>query len=784
MPDIVDRLNVALAGRYHIERELGAGGMATVYLGDDLRHRRKVAIKVLRPELAAAIGTERFLREITTTAGLRHPHILPLFDSGESGGFLFYVMPLVEGESLRQRLDRERQLPLDDALQIAREVADALSYAHSRGVIHRDIKPENILLESGHAAVADFGIARAIDAAGGDRLTETGLSIGTPAYMSPEQAAGDRNLDGRSDLYALGCVLFEMLAGQPPFTGATAGSVVHQHLAADAPSITQLRPAVPAGVAEVLRRALAKLPADRFNPMAQFSEALRTSADHAPAPTAVAPARRPRRFHAAVAALVLLGSVAGILLWRSHTRPSTRPTSSIAVLPFVDLTGGANEYLGDGMAETLINALAKVPGLEVAARTSAFSFKGTNEDVRTIARELGVGAVLEGSVQRSEDRLRVTAQLIDANNGFHLWSNNFDRSADDIFAVQDEVARAVVTALQGTLLVETGQALATPGTANAQAYDAYMLGRFYWNKRTAQDLVQAATYFAQAIALDSSYARAWSGLADSYVLFIPAEYDVPNIDPDSVLGLAEAAARRSVALDTMLGEAYASLGEVLEYRLKWEEARAAFERAVDLSPEYPTGHQWYSYDLMVWNEWDLAIDEMEQAKQLDPLSMIITLSLAAAYDGAERWEDASASYEQARALAPDHRLVAAFGFWHDLLSGNPEAAATHFRVETAMALGSDSADAHALVQDLHAPSRRAAALRWIARHGHPGAAMVITRVLDGDDAAIAYLDGLSEEQRATINAAILACFIGPRLRADPRMQDVLEHRFGFPRYLD
>ncbi len=269
-----EKLAAALADRYRIEREVGQGGMATVYLTHDLKHDRKVAIKVLRPELAAALGPERFLREIQTTANLRHPHILPLYDSGDADGALFYVMPLVEGESLRDRLNRERQLPIEDALRIAREVADALSYAHSRGIVHRDIKPENILLESGHAVVADFGIARAVSAAGGESLTRTGMAIGTPQYMSPEQASGEKDVDGRSDLYALGCVLYEMLGGQPPFTGVTMESLVHQHLAVEAPPISNLRPAVPAVIVDALARALAKNPADRFSPAANFAAAL------------------------------------------------------------------------------------------------------------------------------------------------------------------------------------------------------------------------------------------------------------------------------------------------------------------------------------------------------------------------------------------------------------------------------------------------------------------------------------------------------------------------------
>jgi len=310
MSDALARLAAALADRYRIERELGQGGMATVYLADDLKHHRKVAIKVLRPELAEALGAERFLREIETTANLRHPHILPLYDSGDADGFLFYVMPLVEGESLRDRLDREKQLPLDDALRIAREVADALSYAHARGVVHRDIKPENILLESGHAVVADFGIARAVSAAGGEKLTATGMAIGTPQYMSPEQAAGERDLDGRSDLYSLACMLYEMLAGQPPFTGPTVESVVRQHMTVEPRAITQIRPAVPAEVAGVLQRALAKNPADRFNPVAQFADAL----GQRNGPMA-APARRPQRWLVPVlAAGVVVAAGAALVL--------------------------------------------------------------------------------------------------------------------------------------------------------------------------------------------------------------------------------------------------------------------------------------------------------------------------------------------------------------------------------------------------------------------------------------------------------------------------------------
>ncbi|MEJ2205748.1 MAG: protein kinase [Gemmatimonadota bacterium] len=320
MSEIEPRLTAALAERYRIEREVGAGGMAIVFLAEDVKHHRQVAVKVLRPELAAAIGHQRFLREIEISAGLSHPHVLPLYDSGEADGLLYCVMPYVEGESLRDRLEREKQLPLDDALRYSREGADALSYAHSRGVIHRDIKPENIMLGSGHAVVTDFGIARAIDAAGGERLTQTGVAVGTPTYMSPEQAAGDEEIDGRSDLYALGCVLFEMLAGRPPFAGATVESVVRQHLLADPPSVTNIRPAVPAEVAAAVQRALAKNPADRFNPVAQFSQALSGP------PRATASVERPsRRTRHLVIGLGALAVLLGGGLYLQWTRPGSAP---------------------------------------------------------------------------------------------------------------------------------------------------------------------------------------------------------------------------------------------------------------------------------------------------------------------------------------------------------------------------------------------------------------------------------------------------------------------------
>ncbi|MEO8202177.1 MAG: serine/threonine-protein kinase, partial [Gemmatimonadota bacterium] len=344
-PGVLDRLRASLADRYRIERELGAGGMATVYLAEDLKHHRKVAIKVLRPELADVLGPERFLREIEIAANLRHPHILPLYDSGNAGGFLFYVMPLVEGESLASVIRREKQLPIEAALRYAGEVADALSYAHAHGVVHRDIKPDNIMIESGHAVVADFGIAKAVASAGDvTALTGTGMSVGTPSYMSPEQAAGDRDVDGRTDLYSLGCVLYEMLAGQPPFIGATIDVLVRQHIMTAPPPVTQFRPAVPPAVADALARALAKAPADRFNPVGQFASAIGGGNSGVASAVAVAiPGSRPNRWlPAAILGGVLLLAAAGLALFlrkKPGAATGAAGAQSVAVLPLENIGG-------------------------------------------------------------------------------------------------------------------------------------------------------------------------------------------------------------------------------------------------------------------------------------------------------------------------------------------------------------------------------------------------------------------------------------------------------------
>src|SRR5437667_2493329 len=555
MSGLLGRLQVALAERYSIERELGHGGMATVYLAEDLKHRRLVALKVLSPDLAASLGTDRFLREIDIAARLTHPHILPLHDSGEADGLLYYVMHYVEGESLRGRLNRERQLPLEDALHITAEVADALDYGDSHDVLHRDSKPENILFQSGHAVVSDFGIARALGVAGVSRVTGTGIAVGTPGYMSPEQAGGVEQPDGRSDLYSLGCVLYEMLAGDPPFTGWSAGAILARQAAGPVPRLRTVRDTVPDWVEQAVTRALAKAPADRFATAADF-----------------------------IAALIQPRTVTGAEPAAALVQPPAA-ANSIAVLPFLNMSADPeNEYFSDGMTEEIVHALSAVGSLRVASRTSSFAFKGATQNIRTIGEKLQVRTVLEGSVRRADTKLRVTAQLINAADGFHLWSATYEREMKDVFAIQDEIARAIVTALKLKLTDEPSLALVEPRTASVEAYALYLKARYFWRRKSASGLKKGIEYFQQAIAVDPGYSLAYAGLADShiargYYVYLPPNYlftytvlgqaYLAASRYDEAIGALQSAVRFSGGLSfttATLGYAYAKAGKRREAR--------------------------------------------------------------------------------------------------------------------------------------------------------------------------------------------------------------------------
>jgi serine/threonine protein kinase/tetratricopeptide (TPR) repeat protein len=537
--DTLERLRLVLADHYAVERELGRGGMATVFLAQDLRHDRKVAIKVLRPDLSASLGAERFLREIKLAAKLQHPNILGLFDSGAADGLLFYVMPFVDGESLRGKLDREKQLAIPEAIQIVRESADALGHAHGLGIIHRDIKPENILLSGGHVLVADFGIARAVDEAGGQKLTETGMAVGTPYYMSPEQAMGG-HVDARSDVYSLGCVLYELLAGQPPFTGPTAMAIIARHSLEAVPSVQVVRQSIPDDVEAIIVAALAKVPADRFRSMQELSDALR-DADYSritprtaarPVPTREVrtyggisrtqplPWWRRRTFTvgASAATLLLLSSL-GYLGWRRQEAAGRAATAAagveldprrLAVLYFQN-RGGPDSlgFLADGLTEALIHELSQVRDLQVISRNGVAPFKGHSVAPDSLARALKVGTLVDGTVAQSGNRLRVTVSMVNTGTGAEIGSTTLDRPRQELFALEDDVAQAVSVLLRKQLGQEVALQTLRAGTKSTEAWEMVQRGqrsaRDSDSLMAASDSAGATRMFATA---DSQFARA------------------------------------------------------------------------------------------------------------------------------------------------------------------------------------------------------------------------------------------------------------------------------------
>ena len=574
MADSVARLRAALADQYAIERELGRGGMATVYLASDLKHRRTVAIKVLRPEIASLLGPDRFVREVEIAARLNHPHILALHDSGDADGFLFYVMPYVAGESLRQRLDREKQLSLDEALAITRQVASALAHAHAHNVIHRDVKPENILLHEGEAMVTDFGIALAVSAAADDRLTQTGIAVGTPAYMSPEQAASERALDARSDVYSLGCVLYEMLAGEPPYTGSTAQVLIAKRLVDPVPAVRRLRAAVPVGVEQALTKALAKVPADRWASALAFAEAL--------------------------------------------TAPARPGLPSVAVLPFVNLSSDPeNEYFADGITEDVIAHLSKIRALKVISRTSVMAFKQRDQSLKEIGARLEAAALLEGSVRRVGDRVRIVAQLIDAETDRHLWAETYDRRLTDVFAIQTDVALHIASALEAELSPDEKSRLHKEPTSDLQAYQLYLQGRHCYLRYTEEGTRKGLEYFERAIAQDPDYALAHAALAMVYTEL----GEVGALRPDEAYTRAKAASARALALDSGLGEAHCMLAFIKAVcDFDWAGAEAEFKRALELTPNSADTYDLYGRMCLALERNGEALAMEQRAQELDPLA--------------------------------------------------------------------------------------------------------------------------------------------------------------------
>jgi eukaryotic-like serine/threonine-protein kinase len=642
--DLLEQLKAALGDRYRVERELGHGGMAVVFLAEDLKHHRRVAVKVLKPELSAVLGGERFLREIGIAAALQHPHVLPLYDSGQADGLLYYVMPYAEGESLRQRLARERQLPLETALQITREVGSALQYAHEHGIVHRDIKPENIMLSGGQAVVADFGIARALSAAGAEQqLTLTGIVVGTPQYMSPEQAAG-ATVDGRSDQYSLACTLYEMLIGEPPFTGPSPQAVIARHSMEPVPSLRVVRQTVPPAVEAAVRQAMAKVAADRFPSIQQFLDGLRAP-DAATVPTTVSPPPRTgsvpyarRRVLIGLGAALLLAVAAWSLMGRGRPSaggPTSRPITAVAVLPFQDFGDPDSSYLGQGMTDGLIADLAQIGSLKVLSRSSGVMAEEKKQSLGELASRLGVGAVVRGSIRKVGDSVQVQVRLHQAKDSVVILEKDYRGSLGDLPRLQQEITVAIGEALSAKLDGAERSRLAERPAVDQRAYDAYLRGRFHLERGESE---QALQLFQQASRIAPGWAAPYVGLANYYTS-LPFSTDVA---PAEVLPKARSSLTRALDLDETLAEAHAANAYIRAYyEWDWRSAEREFRRAIELRPSYADAYFSYSRFLASRRRLDEAIAQLARAVELDPLSLELRANralldyFAARYDEAE-----------------------------------------------------------------------------------------------------------------------------------------------------
>jgi len=674
MQDVATRLARALEGRYDLEREVGRGGMATVWLATDRKHSRKVALKVLHPELAASVGTERFLKEIEIVAGLTHPRILTLIDSGEADGLLFYVMPYVEGETLEERIVREGPLPVEEALRIAREVADALAHAHEKGVIHRDIKPSNIMFEAGHAVIADFGVARAVGAAGPEGMTATGLAVGTPAYMSPEQASGGK-VDGRADVYALGCVLWEMLTGEPAFQGATPLAILARKVADETPNIRTRRKSVLPELEEVVAKAMAPEAADRYASARELEQALAAPEAGEKIPSGWQGRNRTRRL--AGAALAIGAAVAAWWFFARGTPVEAAAPFTLAVLAPENLTG-EEEYFVEGQHEALIDHLAAISGFRVISRFSIQRYDARELTVPEIAEELGVQAVVASVLARDGDTVRIRLQLIEAEpTETLLWTGELDETIAGLYGMYGEAAREIAASAEVEITPEEEARLRGDRRIDPATYEAYLRGMHLVQKSTPQEIAEGLALLHEATDQNPTDAVAWAGLALGY----SAVGHGPNPTPE-VWTRARAAAERAVSLDSTLAEAWSALADVRFYAdWDWEGAEAAFRRANELNPSIPMNHFHYAWLLLVLNRYDEAVAEHELAYQLDPFTPFQSALLGWAYLYGGDTEQAKERARRTLELRPDGNMgLLVLGAAQQMEGNDEEAIATHERM--------------------------------------------------------------------------------------------------------
>jgi serine/threonine protein kinase/Tfp pilus assembly protein PilF len=737
---------------YKVIEKLGQGGMGEVYLAEDTKLNRKVALKFLPIQYVSDRDLKtRFKREGQAAAALNHPNIITIHEVSEYEGRPYMAMEYVEGGSLKDLIGAGK-MSVAQVTNLAAQISEGLAKAHQTGIVHRDIKPQNILIDAdGRPRICDFGLAKLRREV---MLTQTGTTLGTIAYMSPEQARGEQ-VDHRADIWSLGVVIYEMLTGQRPFKGDHDQGVIYAILNHQPESITGIRPDAPGALVRIVDKAMAKNLDERYQDVAEMAHelmSLKTELDSQSTKT---------------------------------VKAESTMSPSIAVLPFANLSADKEqEYFCDGMAEDIINALTQLEGLRVVARTSTFAFKGKHQDIRQIGKELSVNSVLEGSVRKSGNRLRITAQLISVADGYHLWSEKFDRDLADVFAIQDEISLAIVEKLKVKLLGDEKEKMLKRYTENLEAYDLYLKGRYHWNRRTPDELRKAVAHFEQVIQRDPEYALAYAGLADSYsmleqVNIIPAKEAFPK---------ARELAKKALEIDETLAEAHASLAFVLQsYDWDWIGMEREFKRAIELNPNYATAHQWFAMALTSLGRTSEAIQEIKKALELDPLSLIINTSAGYVYIYSGQEEKALKQAEKILDMDPT------FGFIHHILAdvnrlrGNYDEAVKE-RLKGEEFSGRISQQEIAALKKIYASSGWTGYLRkWlqILQHNAEEGQAVhyyeiasLQALLNDTDKAIENLEKAYQERDKGL-ASLLVEKDFDKLRSNPKFIELIK-KMGFP----
>jgi serine/threonine protein kinase/tetratricopeptide (TPR) repeat protein len=736
---------------YRVNQKLGQGGMGEVYLAEDTRLNRKVALKFLPLQYVSDQDLKtRFKREAQAAAALNHPNIITIHEVSEYEGRPYIAMEYVEGGSLKD-LIRADGMSVAQVTNLALQISEGLAKAHQAEIVHRDIKPQNILIDAdGRPRICDFGLAKLKREV---VLTQTGTTLGTIAYMSPEQARGEE-VDQRADIWSLGVVIYEMLTGQRPFRGDHDQALIYAILNNRPESISGIRPDAPDLLAHIIEKAMAKSPDDRYQDTAEIASelgSLKTELDSQLTKTVEA---------------------------------ERRMSPSIAVLPFANLSADKEqEYFCDGMAEDIINALTNVEGLHVVARTSAFAFKGKSQDIRKIGKELSVSSVLEGSVRKAENRVRITAQLINVADGYHIWSEKFDRDLADVFAIQDEISLAIVEKLKVKLLGNEKQKMLKRYTQNLEAYDLYLKGRYHWNRRSAQSLKKAVAHFEQVIQKDPEYALAYSGLADSYSML----EQVQVIKAKEAFPKARKLAKKALEIDETLAEAHTSLAYVLwAYDWDWVGSEREFRRAIELNPNYATAHHWLAIALIGLMRTAEAIQEIQKALELDPLSLIINTAAGFVYISSGQEEKAIRQAEKILDMDPT------FGFAYLIVVSVNERRKKYGEAAKALLkldafLGFFSQREVAALQEAYASSGWTGYLRKrleVAENKAEGGKVPCYHIastyaqLDEADKAIEWLRRAFEDRDKELTS-LQTDDTFKKLQPDPRFREIIK-KIGFP----